>query len=152
MDGYFGDSSRMYQVGTVSHERKKLVEDTREAMMIGIAEIAPGKRMGDIGYAISHYAEERGYSVVREYTGHGVGVRFHESPYVYHRAKKGSGIKMVPGMIFTVEPMINLGTHHTKTMQDNWTVRTEDGRASAQWEHTVLVTKKGYEILTVSGA
>lgn len=150
VDGYFGDTSRTYLVGNVSEEEKRLVEMAKECLDIGIAEVRPGNRFGNIGYAIGTHAEKNGYGVVREYTGHGVGIRFHEEPYVVHKAPKDSGPKMEPGMIFTIEPMINLGTHKTKLLGDGWTVKTLDGKPSAQFEHTILVTETGYEILTLA--
>ncbi len=151
VDGYFGDTSRTYLVGNVSPEAKKLVETAKECLDVGIAEVRPGNRFGNVGYAISTYDEKRGYGVVREYTGHGVGIRFHEEPYVVHKAPKDSGPKMEVGMVFTIEPMINSGSHKTKLLSDGWTVKTFDGRLSAQFEHTILVTEEGYEVLTVAG-
>ncbi|GAB0174702.1 MAG: type I methionyl aminopeptidase [Candidatus Altimarinota bacterium] len=148
VDGYFGDASRMYTVGALSDQAKKIIAVTKRAWEIGIEQVRPGNYFGNIGYEIARYAEGEGCSVVREYTGHGVGVQFHEEPYVYHKAEKNSGPKMQPGMIFTIEPMINLGRYATKIDKDNWTVRTKDGSLSAQFEHTVLVTETGYEILT----
>lgn len=145
---YFGDASRMYSVGSISENAKKIIAVTKRAWEIGIEQVRPGNYFGNIWYEISKYAEENGCSVVREYTGHGVGVQFHEEPYVYHKAEKNSGPKMQPGMIFTIEPMINLGRYATKIDKDNWTVRTKDGSLSAQFEHTVLVTETGHEILT----
>ena len=150
VDGYFGDASRMYTVGEVSEKARELIAVTKKAWEIGIAEVRPGNFFGNIGYAISQYAEPRGYSVVRDYTGHGVGVEFHEEPYVYHKAEKNTGPKMQPGMVFTIEPMINLGKYASKLDKDNWTARTKDGSLTAQWEHTILVTETGYEILTVA--
>jgi methionyl aminopeptidase len=117
-------------------------------MQLGIDEIRPGNFFGNIGFAISKYAEKQWYWVVREYTGHGVGIEFHEEPYIYHKAAKNTGSIMKPGMIFTVEPMINEWTHKTRLLEDKWTVKTLDGKLSAQFEHTVLVTEAGYEILT----
>lgn len=140
----------MYTVGSISEKAQKLIDAAHESMMIGIKEVRPGNTFGNIGYAISQFAEGKGYSVVREYTGHGVGVQFHEEPYVYHKAAKNTGPKMQPGMVFTIEPMINAGKFATKLDKDQWTVRTKDGSLSAQWEHTVLVTDDGYEILTAS--
>ena len=140
----------MYTVGEVSEKAKDLIAVTKKSWEIGIAEVRPGNFFGNIGYAISQYAEGRGYSVVRDYTGHGVGVEFHEEPYVYHKAEKNTGPKMQVGMVFTIEPMINLGKYASKLDKDNWTARTKDGSLTAQWEHTILVTEKGYEILTVS--
>lgn len=138
----------MYTVGTISEKSQKLIDVTRKALDIGIAEVRPGNFFGNIGFAISQYVEARGFSVVREYTGHGVGVEFHEEPYVYHRAPKNSGTKMQAGMTFTIEPMINAGKYASKLDSDNWTARTKDGSLSAQFEHTVLVTETGSEILT----
>ncbi len=150
VDGYFGDASRMYTVWAVSEKAKELIAVTKKAWEIGIAEVRPGNFFGNIGYAISQYAEGRGYSVVRDYTGHGVGIQFHEEPYVYHKAEKNTGPKMQVGMVFTIEPMINLGKYASKLDKDNWTARTKDGSLTAQWEHTILVTETGHEILTVS--
>lgn len=148
VDGYFGDASRMYTVGQVNEKAQKLIEVARKSLDIGIAEVRPGNFFGNIGYAISQYAESRGCSVVRDYTGHGVGVEFHEEPYVYHKAAKNTWPKMQTGMIFTIEPMINAGKFASKLDSDNWTARTKDGSLSAQWEHTILVTEAGHEILT----
>jgi methionyl aminopeptidase len=148
-EGYIGDCSRMYTVGTVSQKAKDLITVTKKCLDLGVAEVRPGAKIGNIGYAISAYAERLKYSVVREYTGHGVGVLFHEEPVVWHRAPKGSGETMTPGMIFTVEPMINIGGYKTALdPADGWTVRTLDHSLSAQFEHSVLVTETGYEILT----
>ena len=149
VDGYFGDTSRMFAVGKISKERQKLIDMARECLEIGIAQVSPGNRFGNIGYEIAKHAERHGYSVVRDYTGHGVGVYFHEEPYIYHKAPKDSGDIMEPGMIFTIEPMINSGAHQTKLLPDKWTVKTKDGSDSAQFEHTILVTEDGYELLTV---
>ncbi|MCO6431903.1 MAG: type I methionyl aminopeptidase [Deltaproteobacteria bacterium] len=154
--GFHGDSSRMYFVGgkeACSKEAVELVETTHHCLHIGIKEVAPGKRIGDIGAAIQDYIKEqgKGYGVVREYTGHGIGREFHEPPQVVHVGRRGSGEIMRPGMTFTIEPMINAGTRETDLSKiDGWTVRTKDGSLSAQWEHTVLVTEKGCEILTAS--
>lgn len=141
VDGYFGDTSRMFAVGKISKEREKLIDMARTCLEIGIKQVYPGNRFGNIGYEIAKHAERHGYGVVREYTGHGVGVAFHEEPYVYHKAPKDSGELIEPGMIFTIEPMINRGTHQTKIMSDKWTVKTKDGSDSAQFEHTILVTE-----------
>ena len=149
VDDYFGDTSRMFTVGKISKEREKLIDMARECLEIGIAQVYPENRFGNIGYEIAKHAERHGYSVVRDYTGHGVGVAFHEEPYVYHKAPKDSGELIEPGMIFTIEPMINRGAHQTKLMPDKWTVKTKDESDSAQFEHTILVTESGYEILTV---
>lgn len=150
LDGYYGDTSRTYLVGEVSKEAKKLVEVAKKSLEIGISEVRPGNRFGNIGFAIANYAEKFGYGVVREYTGHGTGVYFHEEPYVVHKAPRDSGAKMEAGMIFTIEPMINAGTHKTKLLSDGWTVKTFDGKLSAQFEHTLLVTEDGCEILTLA--
>lgn len=148
VNGYFGDASRMYTVGTIPEKTQKLIEVAKKSLAIGIAEVRPGNFFGNIGYAISQYAEAHGFSVVRDYTGHGVGVEFHEEPYVYHKAAKNTGPKMQAGMVFTIEPMINAGKFASKLDKDNWTARTKDGSLSAQWEHTILVTETGHEILT----
>lgn len=156
LDGFYGDTSRMYFVGGIeacSKEAKKLVRTTEQAMYIGIEEVAPGKHIGDIGAAIQEFIQGTGlgYGIVREYTGHGVGREFHEPPQVVHVGRRGHGEVMVPGNTFTVEPMINGGSFKTILSKvDGWTVRTADGALSAQWEHTVLVTEDGYEILTES--
>ncbi|MDD5197665.1 MAG: type I methionyl aminopeptidase [Candidatus Gracilibacteria bacterium] len=150
VDGYFGDTSRMFPVGKISKEREKLIDMARTCLEIGLSQVYPGNRFGNIGYEIAKHAERHGYSVVREYTGHGVGVYFHEEPYVYHKAPKDSGELIEPGMIFTIEPMINRGAHQTKLMPDKWTVKTKDESDSAQFEHTILVTESGYEVLTVA--
>ncbi|MCK9272074.1 type I methionyl aminopeptidase [Candidatus Gracilibacteria bacterium] len=148
--GYFGDTSRMYTVGNVSKTALKLIEVTKKALEIGISQVFPGNYTSNIGYEISKYVEKLGYSVVREYTGHGIGLQFHEEPYIYHKAQKNNGTIMAPGMIFTIEPMINIGDHRTKLLKDGWTVKTSDGNLSAQFEHTILVTEDGYEILTLA--
>lgn len=155
-NGFHGDSSRMYFVGgedACSPEARELVRVTREALMTGIRQVKPGNRIGDIGFAIQEYIRgiDRGYGIVREYTGHGLGREFHEAPQVLHVGRKGVGEIMKPGMTFTIEPMINAGTHKTSLSKlDGWTVRTADGKLSAQWEHTVLVTESGVEIMTKS--
>mgnify|MGYP002137195811 CR=1 FL=1 len=150
VDGFFGDASRMFTVGQVSENAQKIIAVAKKSWEIGIAQVRPGNFFGNIGFEIAKYAESQGCSVVRDYTGHGVGVQFHEEPYVYHKADRNSGPKMQPGMVFTIEPMINLGKYAGKIDKDNWTVRTKDGSLSAQWEHTILVTDTGYEILTRS--
>ena len=155
-NGFHGDSSRMYFVGgaeACTEEARRLVQITEQAMYAGISVVRPGARVGDIGAAIQEFIKNTGfpYGIVREYTGHGVGREFHEPPQVVHVGKKGHGDTLRPGMIFTVEPMINLGTHKTVLSKvDGWTVRTADGKWSAQWEHTVLVTDQGAECLTRS--
>jgi methionyl aminopeptidase len=149
-DGYHGDTSRMYYVGEPSIQSKRLCEITYESMWRGINKVKPGARLGDIGHAIQSFAEKAGYSVVREFCGHGIGKKFHEDPQVLHYGKPGTGIELKPGMIFTVEPMINAGKKDIRMLNDGWTVVTADHSLSAQWEHTVLVTDAGFEVLTVS--
>lgn len=150
-DGWHGDTSRMFIVGgETSILAKRLVEVTFECMWLGIAQVRPGARLGDIGAAIQRHAERHGFSVVREYCGHGVGRKFHEDPQVLHYGKAGTGIELKPGMIFTIEPMINAGRAATSVLPDGWTVITKDRSLSAQWEHAVLVTDTGVEVLTVS--
>ena len=150
VDGWHGDTSRMYYVGTPSIKAKKLVEITHEAMILGIQQVKDGATVGDIGYAIQTYAESHGYSVVRDYCGHGIGKVFHTDPNILHFGKKGDGITLKEGMFFTVEPMINIGSYEGKTLNDGWTVVTKDRSLSAQFEHTIAVTKNGYEIFTKS--
>lgn len=148
LDGYYSDASRMFMIGDVSEEAKNLVEVTKECLDKGIEAAKPWGFLGDIGAVIQEHAEKHGYSVVRDFGGHGVGVQFHEDPFVYHYGKKGEGMILVPGMIFTIEPMINQGGYHLFIDEDNdWTAVTEDGSLSAQWEHTVLITEDGVEIL-----
>ncbi len=149
-DGYHGDTSRMFCVGETSIQAKRLCEITYECMWLGIAKVKPGATLGDIGYAIQTYAEKCGFSVVREFCGHGIGKKFHEDPQVLHYGKPGTGLKLQAGMIFTIEPMINAGKRDIKQLGDGWTIVTKDHSLSAQWEHTVLVTETGYEVLTVS--
>jgi methionyl aminopeptidase len=151
-NGFHGDTSRMFLVGDVSPHAKRLCKVTHECMMLGIEQVKPGARLGDIGYAIQQHAENSGYSVVQEFCGHGVGRGFHEEPQVVHYGKKGTGVELKPGMIFTIEPMINQGKRHLRILADEWTVVTKDRSLSAQWEHEVLVTETGYEILTISPA
>ena len=150
LDGYHGDTSRTFLVGQVSTTARKLVETTQEAMMRGIAAIKPGARIGDIGAAIQDYAETHGFSVVRDMVGHGVGRQFHTEPQVPHYGKRGRGLKLRSGMIFTVEPMLNEGTYELEFLSDGWTVLTKDKKLSAQFEHTVAVTDEGVEILTLA--
>ena len=151
-DGYHGDTSKMFFVGEPSIQAKRLVQITHECMLKGIAVVRPGSRLGDIGHAIQTHAEQHHFSVVREYCGHGIGREFHEDPQVLHYGTPGTGTELVPGMIFTIEPMINAGRKEVKLLPDNWTVVTRDHSLSAQWEHTILVTPTGHEILTlVSG-
>jgi methionyl aminopeptidase len=148
LEGYYADTSKTYFVGSPDKDAKKIVSVARECLQRGILMIKPKNRIGDIGYAIQRYAEGQGCSVVREYVGHGVGFEFHEPPQIPHFGKKGQGIPLVPGMVFTIEPMINLGKHNLHVLSDNWTVVTDDGSLSAQFEQTVLVTNNGFEILT----
>ena len=148
-DGWHGDTSRMYLVGKVPAHAKRLVDITKDCLFAGINEVKPGATLGDIGFAIQHLAEKNHYSVVRDYCGHGIGKTYHEEPQVMHYGQKGEGLKLEEGMCFTIEPMINLGSHHSKVLQDGWTVVTKDGKLSAQWEHTVAVTSNGHEILTL---
>jgi|TARA_R110000851_G_scaffold332391_1_gene508395 methionyl aminopeptidase len=149
-DGWFGDTSRMFYIGEPSILARRLVEATYECMWLGIEQIKPGARLGDIGSAIQKHAEKQGFSVVREYCGHGVGQKFHQDPQILHYGKTGTGIELEPGMIFTVEPMINAGRKDIRQLADGWTVVTRDHSLSAQWEHSVLVTESAYEVLTVS--
>ncbi len=148
-NGFISDSSKMYLMEGASARARKLVATTYQAMIEGIRQVKPGATLGDIGYAIQLFAEAAGYSVVREYCGHGIGREMHEAPNVLHYGNKGVGLTLEPGMTFTVEPMINEGSFDTVTQSDGWTVVTKDGRLSAQWEHTVLVTQTGYEVLTI---
>ncbi|HEX7770757.1 MAG TPA: type I methionyl aminopeptidase [Dokdonella sp.] len=147
-DGWHGDTSRMYLVGSPSVLARRLVDTTLEAMLKGIAQVRPGATLGDIGHAIQQHAEAAGYSVVREYCGHGIGQVYHEDPQVLHYGQPGAGLTLQKGMTFTVEPMINAGRPHTRLLPDGWTVVTKDHSLSAQWEHTIAVTDDGYEILT----
>ena len=149
-DGYHGDTSRMFYIGEPSIQAKRLCEITYQSMWLGISAVRPGAHLGDIGHAIQTYAESNGYSVVREFCGHGIGLVFHEEPQVLHYGQIGSGIELKPGMIFTIEPMINAGKRDIKMLPDGWTVVTKDRSLSAQWEHTILVTDSSYEVLTVS--
>ncbi len=148
-DGYHGDSSRMFALGKPGVQALRLIDTTYAAMRRGIAAIKPGVRLGDVGHTIQQFVERRRYSVVREYCGHGIGREFHEEPQVLHYGKPGTGLELRPGMTFTVEPMINAGKRHVKLLNDGWTVVTGDHSLSAQWEHTVLVTACGHEILTL---
>ncbi|MFN0317464.1 MAG: type I methionyl aminopeptidase [Burkholderiales bacterium] len=149
-DGFHGDTSRMFYVGEPSIQARRLCEVTYECMWLGIRAVRAGAHLGDIGYAIQRYAEQRGYSVVREFCGHGIGSKFHEEPQVLHYGRPNTGVKLQAGMTFTVEPMINAGKAGIKVLGDGWTVVTKDHSLSAQWEHTVLVTQEGFEILTQS--
>ena len=147
-DDYHGDTSRMFFVGNPSIRAKRLVETTYECMKKGIEMVNPGVHLGDIGHAIQQYAENNNYSVVREYCGHGIGREFHEDPQVLHYGQKDTGLVIEEGMVFTIEPMINMGKRHVKLLPDGWTVVTKDRSLSAQWEHTILVTSEGHEVLT----
>lgn len=147
-DAFHGDSSVMVIVGKPSPVAERLVRITQECLYAGIEQVKPGARLGDIGEAIQKIAEKNHFSVVREYCGHGIGEIFHEEPQVLHYGKKNTGIELVPGMTFTIEPMINQGKRHTKLLADGWTVITKDRKLSAQWEHTLLVTDTGCEVLT----
>jgi methionyl aminopeptidase len=149
LNGYHGDTSRMYTVGQISAPALNLIQITEEALYRGIRELGPEKRLGDMGYAIQTYVEKKGYSVVRDFIGHGIGKDFHEDPPVHHIGEKGKGVRLKPGMTFTVEPMINIGTYEVEVQKDGWTVLTKDRKLSAQFEHTVAITTKGVEILTV---
>ncbi len=149
-DGYHGDTSRMFIVGETSIRAKRLCQITYECMWLGIAQVRPGGHLGDIGAAIQKHAEGNGFSVVREFCGHGIGVNFHEEPQVLHYGKAGTGIELKPGMIFTIEPMINAGKAAISELPDGWTIVTRDRSLSAQWEHMVLVTETGVEVLTLS--
>jgi methionyl aminopeptidase len=148
-EGFFGDSSRMYYVGTPAPHAQRLCEAAYQAMVQGIKAVRPGATLGDVGHAIQSYTESQRYSVVQEYCGHGIGKAFHEDPQVLHFGKPGQGVKLEPGMTFTIEPMINQGKRHARVLADGWTVVTKDRSLSAQWEHTVHVTDEGYELLTL---
>ena len=148
-DGYHGDTSKMFLVGDVAEHAQRLVATTQECMYKGIELVRPGTRLGDIGFAIAQHAHANHYSVVEEYCGHGIGKGFHEEPQVLHYGQQGTGLELVAGMTFTIEPMINAGKKQTKLKPDGWTAVTKDRRLSAQWEHTILVTQDGVEILTL---
>ena len=149
-DGFHGDSSRMFYIGNPSIQARRLCEVTYECMWRGIRAVRPGAFLGDIGAAIQQHAEAHGYSVVREFCGHGIGRKFHEEPQVLHYGQPGTGLRLQAGMIFTIEPMINAGRPAIRELADGWTIVTKDHSLSAQWEHTVLVTEQGYEVLTLS--
>lgn len=149
VDGYYGDTSKTFLVGNVSKAARQLVDVTLECLRRGIREVAPNKRLGDIGAAIQEYAEEFGYGVVREFVGHGIGTTFHSAPQVAHFGTRGKGRRLQPGMAFTIEPMINIGNWRTKVLKDGWTAVTLDGSLSAQFEHTVVVTQTGVEVMTI---
>jgi len=150
-DGYHGDTSRMFYVGEPSIKARRLSEVTYECMWKGIAAVKAGAHLGDIGHVIQTHAEAHGFSIVREFCGHGIGTRFHEEPQVLHYGRTGTGLELQPGMTFTIEPMVNAGRAAIRQLADGWTIVTKDHSLSAQWEHTVLVTESGYEVLTRSG-
>jgi len=149
-DGYHGDTSRMFLVGESSIQARRLCDITYDCMWRGIAEVRPGTHLGDIGHSIQTFAEENGFSVVREFCGHGIGDKFHEEPQVLHYGRRGTGLQLQSGMTFTIEPMINAGKAGIRQLGDGWTVVTKDHGLSAQWEHTILVTDDGFEVLTLS--
>jgi methionyl aminopeptidase len=151
-EGFHGDSSRMFFVGAASPQAERLADITREAMWHGIRQIKSGNRLGDIGHAVQSFAEKNRCTVVREYCGHGIGRTFHEDPQVLHYGKPDTGVELKSGMIITVEPMLNAGKRHVKLLGDGWTVVTKDHSLSAQWEHTILITDDGYEVLTLGSA
>lgn len=148
LHGYHADANMTFLVGNCSDDAKKIVNVARESLKRALTVVKPGKRIGDIGYAIQEYAEGQGCSVVRDYIGHGIGRGFHEAPEVPHYGRKNTGIELIPGMVFTIEPMINLGEPYSRVLSDNWTAVTTDGSLSAQFEQTILVTDSGYEVLT----
>lgn len=149
LDGYYGDASRTFFVGTPSPEARRLVEVTEECLRLGIAAVRPDGYVGDIGAAIQEYAESQGYGVVREFVGHGIGREFHTAPQIPHYGVRGKGKRLRPGMVFTIEPMINEGTWESRMLGDGWTAVTKDGKLSAQFEHTLAVTEAGVEIMTL---
>ncbi len=148
IDGFYGDASRMFMIGNVSAEAEKLVRVSKECLDIGIDQVKPYADIGEIGFAIEQHAKKHGFSIVRDYGGHGIGIRFHEEPHVHHYGSRKKGIILLPNMVFTIEPMVNAGRYSTRLLSDGWTVITADGSLSAQWEHTVLVTDDCVEILT----
>lgn len=148
VDGYYGDNAATIAVGTIDDEGKRLLDVTLESLKLGIEAVKPGGFLGDIGHAIQTYAEAEGFSVVRDFVGHGIGRQFHEEPQVPHYGEKGRGPRLAPGMVFTIEPMINEGTWRSKVLEDGWTAVTADGKRSAQYEHTIAVTDDGVEIMT----
>ncbi len=147
-NGYHGDTSKMFIIGDTNDRTKRLIDVTQKCLYKGISLVKPGTRLGDIGAAIQKIAEKEGFSVVREYCGHGIGKGFHEAPQVLHYGTPGTGMELEPGMTFTIEPMINAGKRHTRLLGDGWTVITKDRKSSAQYEHTILVTNDGHEVLT----
>ncbi len=151
-DGFHGDTSRMYYAGRPAVQAQRLAEMCREAMWRGIKTVRPGTRLGDVGHAIQTFVESLSFSVVREYCGHGIGRIYHEDPQVLHYGEPGTGLELAPGMTFTVEPMVNAGKRHVRLLPDGWTVVTKDHSLSAQWEHTVLVTESGVDVLTLGAS
>ncbi|MBF7685886.1 type I methionyl aminopeptidase [Acinetobacter sp. B10A] len=147
-DGYYGDTSRMYAVGKIKPEYESLILTTYEAMRAGIHQVKPGATLGDIGFAIQSVAHKKNYSIVKEYCGHGIGKGYHEQPNILHYGQKGQGLKLKKGMVFTIEPMVNMGKAAVNELSDGWTVVTRDGSFSAQWEHMIAVTEHGFEVLT----
>lgn len=147
--GFIADTSRMYIVGKASEAAAQLCKITQECMFKGIEEVKPGNTIGDIGFVINKHAVRHGYSIVKEYCGHGIGEAMHEDPQITHYGKRGKGVKLQEGMVFTIEPMVNQGKNAIEYLEDDWTVVTRDGKLSAQWEHTIAVTKTGFEILTL---
>ncbi|HSG58933.1 MAG TPA: type I methionyl aminopeptidase [Woeseiaceae bacterium] len=151
-DGFHGDTSRMFFVGKPGVQAQRLAQVAFDGMWLGIEELAPGKRLGDVGAAIQEFVEKNRFSIVREYCGHGIGRSFHEDPQVLHYGQRGTGLELKPGMTLTVEPMVNAGKRHVRLLPDGWTVVTKDHSLSAQWEHTVLLTETGHEVLTLGAA
>lgn len=151
-DGFHGDSSRMFHVGKPSVQGQRVVKICHDALWVGIEQARPGARLGDIGHAIQTFVEGQQCSVVREYCGHGIGREFHEDPQVLHYGRPGTGMELVPGLCFTIEPMVNVGRRHVRLLPDGWTVVTRDHSLSAQWEHTLLITESGHEVLTLGAA
>ena len=151
-EGFHGDTSRMFFVGKPTVAGQRVARVSHEAMKIGIEMVAPGVRLGDIGHAIQRHVESHHCSIVREYCGHGIGREFHEDPQVLHYGRAGTGLELQPGMTFTIEPMVNAGRRHVKLLPDGWTVVTKDHSLSAQWEHTILVTEDGFEVLTLGAS
>ena len=150
VDGYYGDTSRMFNIGKISVKAKNLIDATYQSMMNAIKILKPGIKLGDIGYEIQSYVEEKNYSVVRDFCGHGISNTFHEPPNILHYGKKNTGVELKPGMTFTIEPMINIGKYESKLLKDGWTAVTKDKSLSAQFEHTIGITENGYEIFTES--
>ena len=150
VDEHYGDTSRMFSIGEISIKAKNLIDATYESMIRGIKILKPGIKLGDIGYEIQSYVEDKGFSVVRDFCGHGISTRFHEPPNILHYGKKNTGIELLPGMTFTIEPMINVGKYDVKVLGDGWTAVTKDKSLSAQFEHTIGITENGYEIFTES--